>query len=86
VILSGGSRSENHFRSWPPLAYQSALPRGRKSISSIHDTAGRAEPGQTGTFIYSADDILGPYAYTGGPVAAPDGPLGPLYAGELVQS
>jgi hypothetical protein len=24
------------------------------------DTAGPAGPGQTGTFIYSADDILGP--------------------------
>jgi hypothetical protein len=24
--------------------------------------------------------------YTGGPVAAPDGPLGPLYAGKLVET
>lgn len=50
------------------------------------DTAGSAEPGQTGTFVYSADEILGPYVYTGGPVAAPDGPLGPLHAGKLVET
>lgn len=42
--------------------------------------------GQTGTFTFSADSVLGPYRYTGGPVAAPDGPLGPLYAGKLVQT
>ena len=43
-------------------------------------------PSQTGTFIYSAEEILGLYAYTGGPIAAPDGPLGPLYAGKLVET
>lgn len=50
------------------------------------DLAAPGGPGQTGTFVYSAEDILGPYAYTGGPVAAPDGPLGPLYAGKLVET
>lgn len=52
----------------------------------VSEPAALDGPGQTGTFIYSAEQILGPYAYTGGPVAAPDGPLGPLYAGKLVQS
>lgn len=42
--------------------------------------------GQTGTFTFSAGNPLGPYTFTGGPVAAPDGPLGPLYAGKLVQA
>jgi beta-fructofuranosidase len=46
----------------------------------------RGVPGQTGTFIFSAGDMLGPYTYTGGPIAPPDGPLGPLYAGKLVQA
>ena len=52
----------------------------------VSETADLDGPGQTGTFIYSAPQILGPYTYSGGPVAAPNGPLGPLYAGKLVQS
>jgi beta-fructofuranosidase len=43
-------------------------------------------PRQTGTFIYSAEEILGPYSYSGGPIAEPDGPLGPLYAGKLIET
>jgi beta-fructofuranosidase len=43
-------------------------------------------PGQTGTFVFSAEEPLGPYTFTGGPLAAPDGPLGPLYAGKLVEA
>ena len=42
--------------------------------------------GQTGTFVFSADELLGPYSYSSGPVAAPDGPLGALYAGKLVEA
>jgi beta-fructofuranosidase len=41
--------------------------------------------GQTGTFVFSADQVLGPYSRAEGPVASPDGPLGPLYAGKLLQ-
>ncbi len=43
-------------------------------------------PGQTGTFVFSAEALLGPYTFSGGPLAAPDGPLGPLYAGKLVET
>lgn len=46
---------------------------------------GPGVPGQTGTFAFSASNLLGPYTFAGGPIAAPDGPLGPLYAGKLVQ-
>jgi beta-fructofuranosidase len=43
-------------------------------------------PGATGTFVFSADHPLGPYSSAEGPLAASDGPLGPLYAGKLVQA
>ena len=43
-------------------------------------------PGLTGTFAFSAKHSLGPYASADGPLVAPDGPLGPLYAGKLVES
>ncbi len=43
-------------------------------------------PGLTGTFAFSADHPLGPYSPAEGPLAAPDGPLGPLYAGKLVEA
>jgi beta-fructofuranosidase len=42
-------------------------------------------PGKTGTFAFSADDLLGPYGDAAGPLAASDGPLGPLYAGKFVE-
>ena len=42
-------------------------------------------PGRTGTFAFAADELFGPYAPADGPVAAPDGPLGILYAGKLVE-
>jgi beta-fructofuranosidase len=41
---------------------------------------------QTGTFAFSADHVLGPYSRAEGPLASPDGPLGPLYAGKLLQN
>jgi beta-fructofuranosidase len=47
---------------------------------------GHGRQGQTGTFLFSASSLLGPYTYTGGPIVPPDGPLGPLYAGKLVQA
>src|SRR5438552_1518754 len=43
-------------------------------------------PGRTGTFAFSAADLFGPYTSVDGPLAAPDGPLGTLYAGKLVQA
>ena len=43
-------------------------------------------PGLTGTFAFSAKHPLGPYLSADGPLVAPDGPLGPLYAGKLVES
>jgi len=42
--------------------------------------------GHTGTFAFSADELLGPYSSPRGPLAAPDGPLGTLYAGKLVET
>ncbi len=42
-------------------------------------------PGETGTFVFAAGEMLGPYASPGAPIAAPDGPLGTLYAGKLVE-
>jgi beta-fructofuranosidase len=41
--------------------------------------------GQTGTFLFSADELFGPYSGAEGPLASPDGPLGPLYAGKLLE-
>jgi beta-fructofuranosidase len=41
-------------------------------------------PGRTGTFAFSATELLGPYTSADGPLATPDGPLGTLYAGKLV--
>jgi beta-fructofuranosidase len=41
--------------------------------------------GQTGTFAYSADHPFGPYTAADEPLAAPDGPLGTLYAGKLIE-
>jgi beta-fructofuranosidase len=43
-------------------------------------------PGRTGTFAFSAADLLGPYTSVEGPLVAPDGPLGTLYAGKLVRA
>ena len=42
-------------------------------------------PGETGTFVFSAETLLGPYESPAGPIAAPDGPLGTLYAGKLLE-
>jgi beta-fructofuranosidase len=47
--------------------------------------AGLGAPGETGTYVYSADQAFGPFSPPTGPIAAPDGPLGTLYAGKLVQ-
>jgi beta-fructofuranosidase len=41
--------------------------------------------GQTGTFAYSAHHPFGPYTAADEPLAAPDGPLGTLYAGKLIE-
>jgi beta-fructofuranosidase len=41
--------------------------------------------GQTGTFAYSAGHPFGPYTAADQPLAAPDGPLGTLYAGKLIE-
>jgi beta-fructofuranosidase len=57
-------------------------------LAEDHSLERRARPGvtgQTGTYVLTSVDPLGPYSYSGGPVAAPDGPLGPLYAGKLVE-
>jgi beta-fructofuranosidase len=57
-------------------------------LAEDHSLERRARPGvtgQAGTYVLTSLDPLGPYAYSGGPVAAPDGPLGPLYAGKLVE-
>ena len=40
--------------------------------------------GETGTFFFSGNDMFGPYTAPGRPIAAPDGPLGPLYAGKIL--
>ena len=42
-------------------------------------------PGETGTFVFTSDELLGPYRSPTGPIAAPDGPLGTLYAGKLIE-
>jgi beta-fructofuranosidase len=42
--------------------------------------------GLTGTFAFSAKELLGPYSPADAPLVRPDGPLGPLYAGKLVES
>ena len=42
-------------------------------------------PGLTGTFVFSAEHPFGPYSPAEGPLAAPDGVLGTLYAGKLVE-
>ena len=42
-------------------------------------------PGETGTFVFASDEMFGPYTPPGGPIAAPDGPLGTLYAGKLIE-
>jgi len=41
--------------------------------------------GSTGTFAFTSDAIFGPYEPPVAPIAAPDGPLGPLYAGKLIK-
>jgi beta-fructofuranosidase len=43
-------------------------------------------PGRTGTFVFSADRLAGPYAAAVDPIAAPGGPLGTLYAGKLLEA
>ena len=42
-------------------------------------------PGETGTFVFASDEMFGPYTLPGAPIAAPDGPLGTLYAGKLLE-
>ena len=49
------------------------------------DREARQSPGRTGTFVFSADDSPAPTPRADDPIAAPDGPLGPLYAGKLVE-
>jgi beta-fructofuranosidase len=51
---------------------------------SVQRIARLGAPGRTGTFVFSADELLGPYVCADDPIAAPDGPLGALYAGKLV--
>jgi beta-fructofuranosidase len=43
-------------------------------------------PGRTGTFAFSASELLGPYSPPDGPLVAAGGPLGTLYAGKLVEA
>jgi beta-fructofuranosidase len=43
-------------------------------------------PGETGTFVFASHEMLGPYASPGAPIAPPDGPLGALYAGKLLEA
>jgi beta-fructofuranosidase len=44
-------------------------------------------PGVTGTFAFTATSPSGPFAPpSGDPIALPGGPLGPLYAGKLVEA
>ncbi|HEY7967798.1 MAG TPA: family 43 glycosylhydrolase [Solirubrobacteraceae bacterium] len=40
---------------------------------------------QTGTFVFASDGLFGDYECPNGPIANPDGPLGPLYAGKLLE-
>ena len=47
-------------------------------------SSGSARPAETGTFVFSADRPLGPFSPPD-PIAPPDGPLGTLYAGKLVE-
>jgi beta-fructofuranosidase len=42
-------------------------------------------PGATGTFVFASDELLGPYGSPDGPIAAPGGPLGTLYAGKVLE-
>ena len=42
-------------------------------------------PGETGTFVFASGEMFGPYLPPGGPIATPDGPLGTLYAGKLLE-
>jgi beta-fructofuranosidase len=58
-------------------------------LAEDHGSRRRARlgvPGQTGTFILSAKDPLGPYSAGIGPLLAPDAPFGPVYAGKLVET
>jgi hypothetical protein len=43
-------------------------------------------PGRTGTFVFTADRLAGPYAAAADPIASPGGPLGTLYAGKLLEA
>jgi beta-fructofuranosidase len=43
-------------------------------------------PGETGTFVLVSDELLGPFEPPARPLAPPSGPLGPLYAGKLVET
>lgn len=44
------------------------------------------EDGLTGTFVFSGETPFGPYSARDAPIAPPDGPLGTLYAGKLVET
>jgi beta-fructofuranosidase len=48
------------------------------------DRVERLGRGGTGTFVYTSDELLGPYRYDHGPIAQ-NSPLGTLYAGKLVE-
>jgi beta-fructofuranosidase len=43
-------------------------------------------PARTGTFAFTAKDLFGPYAPSDVPLTEPDGPLGTLYAGKLIET
>ena len=42
-------------------------------------------PGETGTFVFASNEMFGPYTLPGGSIVPPDGPLGPLYAGKILE-
>jgi len=41
--------------------------------------------GQTGTYVFAASELRGPYAASTEPIAPADGAEGPLYAGKLIE-
>jgi beta-fructofuranosidase len=61
------------------LVSAQAEDHSRQRIERLHT------PGETGTLVFASDEMFGPYTPPGAPIAAPDGPLGALYAGKLLE-
>ena len=56
---------------------------GRRSLAERIERLGT--PGETGTFVFSVGRDVRALPSPDGPIAAPDGPLGTLYAGKLLE-